>query len=67
MKTLAEAAPPLLLELRKRLSAAYAQGKLKKADLDEGVKHLNALYVIARKSEKQGHSAQESATEEETS
>jgi len=64
MKTLLEVAPKLLLEYRKRLSAAYAQGKLKKADLDEGINHLNALYAIAKKSEgKQG--AQTTANEDE--
>lgn len=65
MKTLFEAAPKLLLEYRKRLTSAYAQGLLKKADLDEGVKHLNALYAIAKKSAGK-QATQEAPTEEET-
>lgn len=64
MKTLAQAAPELLLEYRKRLTAAYAQGKLRKADLDEGIQHLNALFALAKKSEgKQG--AQTTPNEDE--
>lgn len=64
MKSLAEAAPKLLLEFRKRLSSAYAQGQLTKKDLDEGVAHLNALRAIARKSEGK-QSAQAAANEED--
>lgn len=62
MKTLFEAAPALLLEYRKRLTAAYAQGKLRKADLDEGIQHLNALFALAKKSE--GKQGAQKATQE---